>query len=282
MLDIPLTALVFAALYFLEKSKAFSKLKYTIAFFIASALMFLTKWYGFVFILVPLVFTIVDMIKKGEGRRLSWKGLVWGMSLFSLIVFPWYSANLQALTSTASYTSQGELADPQSLLSFDNFFFYPRLIMLFQLTFAGTLFLASSLILLIKSLKSNKQLKLILLSLVASILFFTFVPNKNIRILMPAMPFLAVFMALGMDKGLKKLNPVYNFLTSIVVSYLVISYLILSFGLIVYPQYKYAVNAPLLGWMDLYYLDSHPVKVIFDEPALLYEAILKDVSNLEQ
>lgn len=276
MLDIPLTAMIFGALYFLEKSKSLTDRKNIFLFFLFSGLTFLTKWYGLIFISIPALFYLYEAFQKKSITKKAVINLSLGFIIFLTLIAPWYGKNFYNVLDTISTTSAGELADPQRIFSLENLLFYLKLFIIFQFSFVGSIFLLVSLILLfLKGL--DKKTRIVLVTIVITYLVFTFIGNKNIRYLIPAMPFFAIVMGYGFYDILKRGKTLLIFFSSLVISYYVLSYFILSFGAPIYPQYKYAINFPVLGWTDVYYLHNYPVKVIYDEPKLPYEQILKDV-----
>jgi hypothetical protein len=134
------------------------------------------------------------------------------------------------------------------------------------MSFTGFMFFLYSLYLIFKE-KQNKRFILAFAMIGFSLLIFTFfIGNKNIRYIMPVMPFIAVIMGYGLDLILKKTDTykIGGILAPFFIAFTIISYFILSFGIPVYPQYKHALDFPLLGWTDIYYWHTDPVKGIYD------------------
>ncbi|MEX1052401.1 MAG: glycosyltransferase family 39 protein [Patescibacteria group bacterium] len=280
MLDIPLTAMVVGSLYYLEKSDNLIKKRPSMLFFLFFALAILTKWYAVIFITIPLVFRAIELIKNREYFRVQIKNILLGLVVFLVLVLPWYLINLNSLINIAAYTSTAELADPQSRFSIENILFYPKLIIIFQTSFLGFIFFIVSLVFFIKN-SINKQKLLIFLSILFIYSVFTLIANKNIRYLIPMMPFVAIIMGFGADWILKKGKFLSSFLFSATITYLVLSYFILSFGFPIYPNYQYAFNFPILGWTDVYYLNDHPIKIIYeDNQKLPYSNLVEEISSL--
>lgn len=282
MLDLPLTSLVLLTLLFLQKSKLLTNKKNSLLFFVTLALSVLTKWYAPLFVVIPLVFYIpsfIKIIKKGEKKFIT--NLLLGIIVFATITLPWYISNYQSLTSAISVNAQGELADPQKLLSFENLFFYLKLIIMFQLSFFGFIFFLLSVALIIVDIVKNHKYQLSLLTTAAQVIFiysvFTFIGNKNIRYLIPLMPFVAIIMGYGALKLLKQQNILCKIIPLLLSVYMFVSFFILSFGVPTYPKYKYALQFPLLGWVDIYYLHYYPVRVIYDKTELPNKQILQNI-----
>lgn len=271
MLDVPLTALFLAGLYFLAKSDHFRKTTQTLIFFAVFALAFLTKWYAPIYFSVPLLFTIVPIFQEFKSRPLPLKNIFIGIGLFLLLSAPWYLVNLQTFIATAKITSTPEHANPQSLLTVQNLVFHLWLIIEFQTTLLGFLFLLFSCFVLVRSRPDRQASWLILTIIVVNYLFFTFIGNKNIRYLIPLMPFFAVVMGFGASK-----IPKIPRLSLMV--YFIATYLILSFGFPLLPKYKTSVNLPLLGSTDLFYLHTYPVRVLFQNSTFPYDQLVADLA----
>lgn len=282
MLDIPLTALVFASLYFLERSNNFLNKKHTLLFFISFALMTVTKWYGAVFIIISLIFKLFRLFVNKFDTKNAIKNILIGIFIFLAFVLPWYLANLDTLLKNAFYFSAGELADPQKLLSLGNFLFNLKLIIMFQTSFLGFLFLLTSLFFFVKN-SFNSQKVMIFLSIIFAYLVFTLISNKNIRYLIPMMPFFAIIMGFGADFILRKGRFLLKSFLITTFIYMIISYFILSFGFPIFPKYKYAFNFPVFGWTDVYYLHTYPVKAVYEpKQKLPYNEILDDIKEIKE
>lgn len=281
MLDIPLTALILISLYFLIKSENLINKKYTNLFFIFSAFATLSKWYALIFITFPFIFLFVEsLINKVEAKKV-FKNILVGSILFLILTLPWYIVNSKFLTGSISVTSTPELSDPQSFFSIDNLLFYLRQTIMFQTSFLGFIFFVLSLYLLIKN-KLKRSGMLVVFSLVFTYLVFTLIGNKNVRFLIPLMPFVAMVMAYGTNWILNKGKFLTNFVFSATLTYLVLSYFILSFGFPIYPNYKYAINFPILKWTDIYYFHTYPVKALYEpKPKLPYLDIIKDIDSIK-
>src|SRR5579872_1459095 len=68
ILDIPLIFFVVLSAYLLEKTRNFQNIKYTVIFFICLGIMMMTKWTGFVFI---LIFIFTKLWRAIEEKRLN-------------------------------------------------------------------------------------------------------------------------------------------------------------------------------------------------------------------
>lgn len=276
MLDIPLAALIMGTLYFFEKSKLLSRKSPTLLFFIFLGLAFLTKWYALAYLIIPLLFNIVPFFKQINAKKLP--TIILGSLLVIILCAPWYIFNWETLVSIASETSTGELADPQVLFSKENIIFYLKLIIMFQTTFVGFMVFLASSIAALKNIK-KKHIAMLLVTIVFNYIFFSFVSNKNIRYIIPLMPFVSIISAYGFSLIYKMNNSLGKIFATIFSVYLIFTYLVLSFGFPMLPKYKRAMNLPILGWTDYIYLDTYPVRMLFDRRRTYAVKIAEDIAN---
>ncbi len=276
MLDIPLTAFLLGGLYFLQKSNYLSNKKSGAIFFIFFSLAFLTKWYSLVYFFIPLVFTFINILKRKKlGFHLVINFII-GLVIFLAICSPWYFLNLNKLLEISKVTATPELADPQKIFSLESLFFNLKLIIMFQTTFIGFLVFLFSLVVLIKNL-NLKAIKIIFI-IGFNYLFFSLIPNKNIRYTIPLMPFFSIIMAWGFESFLNHKNQLFaKGIRIALVIYYFLTFSILSFAQPIKPEFKYSVKLPVLNWLDLIYLDTYPVKVTFDSNIWPNKLILKDI-----
>lgn len=264
MLDIPLTAAILASLYFLITSHYFTNRRRTAAFFVSVVLGFLIKWVAPIFVLVPFLFTLYTALKKKEVRDRVHMHLLEGIVIVVLIASPWYVINLRQILHTAAVSKTANLDNPSVLTSLENIFFYPKLIINFQTHFVGFILFFISCILFIAKAKRKEWWVFIIIPIIFQYLFFTFgIENKNVRYLMPTMPFVAMIMAYGVEYAFKKGKLFLMGYASFVMVYMVAAYYILSFGLFVSPIYKKAVYFPFVRWMDVYYFHTDPVRLLY-------------------
>jgi 4-amino-4-deoxy-L-arabinose transferase-like glycosyltransferase len=273
MTDIPLTASYLAGLYFLEKSENFSRFKQTVFFFISFAIAFLTKWTAPIFFFIPLVY---KLLKVKINKKIIARNIAFGLIVFLFLVSPWYMVNGQNILTLVKVYGAAAADNPQHMLSLENILFYPKLIIMFQLSFIGTLFFLLSCFLLLRN-KEGKNWTEIGSIILFNYLFFTFfIGDKNVRILFPIMPFFALIMAYELKEIVSKSNyKIFSFLPGFIVCYYLFSYFILSFGFPIYPQYKKALNFPLIGWLDIFYWHHEPVKLIYDKTNWPNETLAK-------
>lgn len=278
MLDLPLTTAILATLYFVEKLRRKIEIKYIYLFFIFFAFAQSIKWYAFVYLFIPILFFFFYSIKNHKLRNLINCHFLLGFSLFLILVLPWYLVNYSTLFQQGSFAFTGESLIRPSLFSLDFFFSHLKLIIMFQTHFIGFIVFTISGLFLIKS-EWNRKWEMV--SILAFIyIFFTFIPNKNIRYLIPLMPFFGIVIAYGLNKLFQTKKPLFISISSFILFYYLISYLILSFGIPVYPKYKYTLNFPILKWLDVYYLADYPVKLIYDRSIWPQLSIIEEIMTL--
>lgn len=236
LLDIPLTALILVATYYLLISNNFRKAIPTLLFFLFAGLAQITKWYAFVYFVVPAGIIFVNLLWESLKARVfpakALLAVVGGLVIAFLICFPWYFLNYKDLLALSSIFSQGEVDDP-NILSFASITFYPVLIGTFQLLFLPTVFLVLGLIYFL--FKKPKQGFSYLLYIFVPLAVFTLISNKNLRYILPLTPifsYILVTFVFEIDKRFK----IVKYITA---GYLLVGTLFLSFN-------HLDVNSPLL------------------------------------
>jgi len=230
-LDIPLTALILMSVYYLCTSDNFNKLWQTLLFFIFFSFIQLTKWTGFVFLVVPVVIalyqafirqsTTVDKVNKIKIIR----NVIVGFVVFLIFVIPWYYINWVELVSQVKIFSGGESDDPTNL--WQSILYYPSNSISHQIMFLPFVLVVISII---YQLKNNWKRELILLvNILIPWLLFVFISNKNLRYTLPLTPLLAYLIAdiLFLVKGFGRFK--LRWLKGLTVFYLFIASIFLSF-----------------------------------------------------
>jgi 4-amino-4-deoxy-L-arabinose transferase-like glycosyltransferase len=231
-LDIPLTALVLMALYFLFTSDSFRNTKRTIFFFIFFSFIQLTKWTGFIFLVVPVVITLFNSFAKKntennkKGSVLILRNLLIGSAIFLALTIPWYYVNWNELMAQVKVFSVGESDDPANLK--ESLIYYPKNAISYQIMFLPFVL---SIISIIYSLKKNlKNSILLLISILVPWLFFVFVGNKNLRYTLPLTPLVAYLISDLLLSVPKKDDSKLGVASWVVVVYLLFSSSFLSFS----------------------------------------------------
>ncbi len=282
MLDIPLTAMVLLTMYFWEKFKTSDKYVYFYAGIITMGFAQITKWHAFIFLLIPGLFLLFYLYKSKKlfSGKFVFHLLIMVLILI-VIVVPWYYYNFASFLRLGMINYKGEPDDPKNMLNLANILYYPKVIINFQTHFLGLLFFIFSCLRL--QIRKNKYLVLPLLTLIFSYIFFTFfVINKNIRVLFAIMPFISLIMAVGAERIIvltKKnfLSLVLKLFLSGITLYFVFSYFVLSFGFPIKPDTRVSYPLPILGWIDLVYLKTYPVNLLYSQQPIAYEKIIKDM-----
>jgi hypothetical protein len=198
MLDLPLTMWILASIYSLEKSDLFKKPLPTILFFIFAGFAQLTKWYGFVYLILPFMFTFYEASKQHQNKR----DLFFTLGKFSMvalaIALPWYLVNFSVLIKDIIFFSHAHYQNPTATFSLQNILYYPTLMLNFQIVSIMFLWLIVSLFMFIFG--KSKFKKFMLLQIGVSLLVFTLLGNKNVRFTMPLLPFLSIIMGYGLMK----------------------------------------------------------------------------------
>lgn len=277
MLDLPLTCLLLTSLYFLERSLGFSRPKSTAFFFLFAGLAQLTKWYAGLYLIIPFTITLFSYL-KAEKRLSPIRLLVFSFVTFALIS-PWYLTNFKDIVDSASIFSQPDQGDPVSIFSTKNLLYYLTRIASYQIVSLNFIWLLISSYLL---LKFNSPRKRFLIAQIAlPYLIFTYIGNKNLRYIMPLLPFISIVMGYGMYKlgKINKNKAIFAFLLLCVFNLFL--YTVNSFGfpfkanvLITTEVTKYIDNIYLLD------LSSRDVQYIYQKPGWTQEVIAQDLVDL--
>lgn len=194
-LDLPLTFLVVAAVYYLHQSHSFTKRKETILFFLFAAFAQLTKWYGFMFFIVPFAYEF--MWKNKTDNYINSKKLI-NIGKGALVAFvltaSWYVINFKSILNFfGNVSSLGELSDPTNPLSMESLLEYFNLSLAFQISYFVFLIVFIGAIYLL--IKRDGRIKYYLLSMILPWTVFTFIVNKDVRYIMPILPYYALLLS---------------------------------------------------------------------------------------
>ena len=276
-LDLPLTAMVIASVFHLFRSDGLKNHFHSIMFFIFLSFAQLTKWYGFIFLLVPIFYYFKFNAQLKISFYLIYNSFL-GFSIFLLFVSPWYLVNCQNILSVSKITLTGEIGDPSNLFTSENIFHYLELISSYQLTFLSMLVIWISATFLI--IKKKKQVFVLLFAILFPYGVFTFIPNKDLRYLLPLAPIFVILITVAVDLERKFLSLVMG-----ITSILGCVFLYLSFG----PStgvFKSNLLSMLIGgpyWSNWYSQDNHyrydvedwSIPMVFDD----LEAIISGDEN---
>ena len=230
-LDIPLTALILMSVYYLYTSDNFKKLWQTLLFFIFFSFIQLTKWTGFVFLIVPVSIVLYKIFfdkEREDNKRdtyLALGNIIIGSVVFIFLVTPWYYVNWKELIAQVKVFSVGESDDPQKL--WPSLIYYPSNAISHQIMFLPFIL---SFISIINKFKNNRKRGLIILiNILVPWLSFVFISNKNLRYTLPLTPLIAYLIAdlLLVISSSEKLK--LKWLTGFTLVYLLLASSFLSF-----------------------------------------------------
>jgi hypothetical protein len=199
-LDFALTVIVTASVWLAIACEGFNKRGTSVALGIALGLGMLTKWTFLVFA-APVV--VVEIVRY--RRRINLKNAIVSFALFFVISSTWYLNALKYnLVIALAHASWGASAQPSAaeVLNLGSFRYYPSAILILVgpvLSWTLILLAIVSIALLLKRFATRHMaIKMgpvpsLLSCLLASILIFTLLSNKQFRFIVPALP---VFLSL--------------------------------------------------------------------------------------
>lgn len=190
-LDLPLCALMLVSYYFLIISAGLTKKKESLLFFLFFALSQLTKWYGFVFLSVPLFYELVYKPYKSNDLknhdRLT--NLIIGVFIIAVVALPWYLINLGTLLSNFKIAETADAGDPANVLSYESIFHYLELMTSHQIGFVSLIFMFFGVFTLRKTQKGIADFVIYLILVPYTV--FTLISNKDLRYILPLAPMFA-------------------------------------------------------------------------------------------
>lgn len=227
LLDLSLTALIAATIYFLLKSDNFSNTKYTLLFAIAFSFAELTKWTAIFFIIGPVIYTIYQKIKAphlclycgkithdnkqfcskqhekkfqrnsiSTYKKSTHKNIILAFITIFIIAGSWYIPNFTQVTTNLLHGQEywGTIEGEPNVLTLNSLTWYPSAIpqqtgiLLFALLIFSLIYLTTR--------KENFDTKLFMaLSLLTPYIVFTLTKNKSARYTMPTLIFFSILTA---------------------------------------------------------------------------------------
>ncbi|MBI2012110.1 glycosyltransferase family 39 protein [Candidatus Daviesbacteria bacterium] len=284
LLDIPLLTLVFASLYFLEKSVSFTHKKFTIFFAVSFGLALLTKWYAPIYLFVPLFLRLIKAIKNPQRRVIN--NLLLAILIVVIIAVPWYVRNFETLTRLGLNNIQGELDDARNIFEWKTISYYFFAMTNFQLTWLGMITFLSSIPTVLHS--KRKKVIMIFFSMLFIYIVFTLVGNKNIRYPLMLVPLASIVIGYFLYLTLHHNKILGRILLLILGIYFIGYFFALSFGILIDPAkfgFRKSIFIPLLGWIDLINLDKETSKYLapkYQADIWPNEIILKDLSKKKE
>jgi hypothetical protein len=277
-LDIPLCGLLLSSFYFLLRSDSLKNMKYALLFFITFSLVQLTKWYGFIYLVIPFIYEVfLKGIFEGNTKsktfvlnRKLFINLVIGIMLVSLIALPWYIINFQSILNTTAVSLTSDADDPTVIISLYNFVHYMRMMMSHQIGFLSLILLGFSSVYLF--FKDKKLSLYLLVSFLFPYIIFTFIQNKDLRYIMPLAPMVAFIIGYFLVK--LRIIFVKSYLY-----YLALLFVFFSFNQFIALNGIYKVFGYLMSGPYAYYWERYPTAYAYTTKDWQGETILKDIAK---
>ncbi len=203
LLDLPLTVWVVWGIWFWIKSDGLKKEKYSWGWWGMLILSSLTKLNGFIYFAPMGIISLVRILKNSDSKRL--KKLVLGGIVWILLVSWWWLANWDNIYNyLTGLAGQGEpLTDPMNLLSWQTWIHYIRLFVQHQAQPIPAIIFFVCLwqwLTRWKEASFSKSEKDLTWWLLAVYVIFTIINNKDFRFTLPALPIVAMIMAVEIEK----------------------------------------------------------------------------------
>ncbi len=259
MLDIPSVGLMVISLILLFKSEHLEKRKFAIWFFVAAALLGLTKWTALFYLVVPAFFELFYFLKSRNKIKVLKNGIT-GAVIFLLIMLPWYIANWEDIAYLGKvYAAGDKIANPQNPYSWEYILNYYKIYLYTQVTPIPALAFFFSLIPFM-FIKKAKYRLFVLLMIIANYLFFTSITNKDGRFTMHLLVFTSLITSVVIDQIYQSKKIIGAILFGSLTIFMLFYYLLMSFRPVNWEGYKLSVNAPVFGGLELINVDDSLVK----------------------
>jgi hypothetical protein len=193
-LDLPLMAMVAAALCALVRTDGFSRPGWCVALGVVLGLGMLTKAPFAGYVLPPFCWTLWQALRASDRRRrLPWLALALAIGI--AIAIPWYGPRIlglpmQAANRSFKFAAQEAQAE---YLSAESLLFYPRVLPSQLGPLASLLFLLG-----IWAVRRLRTVRTVLwLAGIAPFILFSLIQNRNLRYTLPILPAAALLAAVG-------------------------------------------------------------------------------------
>ncbi len=200
-LDLSLCFFVSLALYFLVLSKNFSNLPCSILFGLACGFGMLTKWTFSFFLAVPVLYCFyTGWRNKPQDRRRVFLHALSSALICLALCGPWYAVNAEALKRTFNqgfYLDAKQDPSPREVLFYT---FYLKALITEQLRIRHFIVFLIAMVLLGIRKKRNDSEKFLIVQLIASLLIYTAIHNKDVRFTAPILPSVALLTAHGLSQ----------------------------------------------------------------------------------
>jgi 4-amino-4-deoxy-L-arabinose transferase-like glycosyltransferase len=194
-LDLPLAAMVAAALYALLRAEDFSRRGWSLALGAALGLGMLTKPPFAIYVAPPLLWSLWCALRSQDRRRrLGWAAAA--LAIGGLLALPWYGPRLfglpmQVLNRSFKQAAEQQNAEPLTIAAL---LYYPRTLPTQLGILAALLFLWG-----LWTLRRNRAARPILwLATLSPFIVFSLIQNKNLRYTLPILPAAALVAAVGL------------------------------------------------------------------------------------
>lgn len=198
-LDFPLSAAVIAAIAALLYSDYFSRRKRSVAFGVLAAASFLVKWTAPVFLLAPVAWSLIVVVREKELRSARLKNVLIALAIVIAGAAPWCILHAQDVLRSVSATQDNIFSVPYATLwSWGNAGFYLQWIIR-GISWPLAIFAAVGIV---GGFWKNKTRSLWLaLCILMPYIIFTFaLHSKESRYLLPLLPLLAIWTAWGLPE----------------------------------------------------------------------------------
>lgn len=194
LLDVSLAGLVSLSLYLLVRSEALQSRPTVLLFGLAAAAGMLTKWNYALFVVPPAFY----LLWRSQDRSRSLKNLFDAGLIGAPVVLWWYLPNLSVLLTRLQATAAGAdwEGDPQ-LDSLLGWIYYPRALSSYYLFLPLTLVVVIGLIRLARKRPLPDVTRVLLVTLLGSVVLLTVLKAKDPRYVMPAAGLLAAVVVLA-------------------------------------------------------------------------------------
>lgn len=192
-LDLPLMAMVAAALYALVRTDHFSRRGWSIGFGVAVGLGMVTKPPFAAYVVPPLLWAAWHALRAPDRRRrLSLLGLA--LVLAGALAIPWYGPRLLGLPmqiANRSFKQAAESGYPETFTS-EALLYYARVLPTQFGILAGLLFAWGAV-----ALRRQRSIRAFLWAGIVPFALFSLIQNKNLRYTLPTLPAAALVATAG-------------------------------------------------------------------------------------
>ena len=281
MLDLPLTTFILASCLMLTKSKNLTKTKYVALSLVFATMAQLTKWYAGIFLFIPYLIAFTESYnqkKWHQWNKKDWTIITSSLIGCALIALPWYIINFPDLIRDTLFFSHAHFGNPTTKLSLTNFLYYPVLIFNHHIVSIQFIWLIISGIWFVKSTQTIK--KFILLQIGFSLLVLTFLGNKNVRFIMPLIPFLALVMGYGLYQISNKSKKLHNYIFTTLVGFSILMFTVNSFSFPVTINTRISITLPPpLNGLWLLDFTSRDVPYHYQNDSNINQTIVTDIAQ---